>query len=190
MLPTLTVNGRFMREFTTAEAPCFALGMAEEGRRRCGFVALRPNGVIPSEVSSGGFRFGHGMLGNDTIEVIHFAFQFYGFKTYNALINPSNPMAQAVITAMVESGDYFFFALDSDESTTAFRSEIGEGNLMTFKNSLARIQRSTTTEAQYAKAVAFFARNPEPPGPLLHWVCRDAEYLNLAEDRLELIPAR
>ena len=32
MLPTLTVNGKFMREFTAAGAPCFALGMAEEGK--------------------------------------------------------------------------------------------------------------------------------------------------------------
>lgn len=189
MLATLTVNGNFMREFTAAGAPCFALGMAEEGKRRRGFVALRPNGVIPPEVSGGGFRFGHGMLGSDTFEVIHFAFQFYGFETYNALINPNNALARAVIMAMVESGDYFFFAFDSHESTTAFRSEIGKGNLMTLKHSLPLIQRSTTTEARYAKAVSFFAKNPEPPGPLLHWVCREAEYLNVAEDRLELTPA-
>jgi hypothetical protein len=98
-------------------------------------------------------------------------------------------MARGVLTAMVESGDYFFFALDSNESTTAFRSEIGQGNLMLLKDNLARIRRSKTTEAQYEKGLAFFTRNPEPPGPLLRWVCRDAEYLNLAKDRLELTPA-
>jgi hypothetical protein len=36
---------------------------------------------------------GHGMLGNDNFEVLHFVFQFYGFETYNALINPNNPPA-------------------------------------------------------------------------------------------------
>ncbi len=122
--------------------------------------------------------------------MVHFAFEFYGFETYNALVNPNNPLAQAVLTAMVETGDYFFFALDSNESTTAFRSEIGQGNLMKLKNNLARIRGSITTEAQYEKAVASFRRNPDPAGTLLHWVCQDdAGYLNLTQDRLELTPA-
>jgi hypothetical protein len=189
LLPTLTVNGTFMREFVSADAPCFALGLVEEGGRRCGFVALRPGKAIPREVSDRGFRFGHSLLGDRSFEVVHFAFEFYGFETYNALVNPNNPLARAVLTAMVESGDYFFFALDSNESTTAFRSEIGQGNLTMLKNNLARIRGSITTGAQYNHAVAAFTRNPKPPGLLLRWVCRDDEYLNLAEDRLELTPA-
>ena len=36
-----------MREFIAADAPCFALGMVEERKRQCGFVALRPDKVIP-----------------------------------------------------------------------------------------------------------------------------------------------
>ena len=108
----------------------------------------------------------------------------------NALVNPNNPLARAVLTAMVESGDYFFFALDSNGSTTIYRSKIGQGNLMRLKNNLARIRGSKTTEAQYEKAVASFTRNPDPAGTLLHWVCQDdAGYLNLTEDRLELTPA-
>jgi hypothetical protein len=188
LLPTLTVNGTFMREFVSADAPCFAFGLVEEGNRRCGFVALRPGKAIPRDVSDRGFRFGHGLLGNDNFEVVHFGFEFYGFETYNALVNPNNPLSRAALTAMVESGGYFFFALDSNESVTAFRSEIGQGNLMMLKSNLARIRASTTTGAQYNKAVASFTRNPEPPGPLLRWVCREDEYLNLAEDRLELTP--
>jgi hypothetical protein len=30
LLPTLTVNSSFMREFVSADAPCFALGMVEQ----------------------------------------------------------------------------------------------------------------------------------------------------------------
>jgi len=131
LLPTLTVNSSFMREFVSADAPCFALGMVEQEKRRYGCVALRPDRAIPREVSNGGFRFGHSLLGNDRFEVVHFAFEFYGFETYNALVNPNNPLARAVLTAMVESGDYFFFALDSNESITAFRAELGQGNLTT-----------------------------------------------------------
>ncbi len=54
MLPTLTVNRSFMREFIAADAPCFALGMVEERGRRCGLLALRPEEEIPSEVSGAG----------------------------------------------------------------------------------------------------------------------------------------
>ena len=189
MLPILTVNGTFMHEFLSADAPCFALGMIEERKRQCGLVALRPDKPIPPEVCDGGFRFGHTLRGNASFEVVQFMFQFYGFGMYNALVNPNNPLARAVVTAMVESGDYFF-ALISDGGATTFRSEIGEGNLTLLKSYLPRIRGSTTTEAQYEKEVASFTRNPDPAGTLLRWVCQDdAEYLNLTEDRLELTPA-
>jgi hypothetical protein len=103
------------------------------------------------------------MLGNDNFEVLHFVFQFYGFETYNALINPNNPLARSVLTAMVESGDYFFFALGPNESATAFRSEIEQGNLMILKNNLTRIQGSTTREAQYSTRYRSSRRLPNHP---------------------------
>jgi hypothetical protein len=91
---------------------------------------------------------------------------------------------------MVESGDYFFFALDSNQSVTAFRSELGQGNLTALRVYLPRIRRSQTTDAQYQQAVASFTKKQDPPGTLLRWVCHDdAGYLNLAEDPLELTPA-
>ena len=140
--------------------------MVEERKRQCGFLALRPDKAIPPEVCSDGFRFGHALLGNASFEVVQFVFEFYGFGTYNALVNPNNPLARAVVTAMVESGDYYF-ALISDGSATTFRSEIAQGNLTVLKSHLPRIRRSQTTEAQYEKAVASFTRNPEPAGTLL-----------------------
>ena len=73
MLPTLTVNRSFMREFIAAEAPCFALGMVEERGRHCGLLALRPEEEIPLEISDGGFNFGHALFGSAAFEVNHFA---------------------------------------------------------------------------------------------------------------------
>ena len=189
LLSRLTVNRRFMSDFLAAETPCFALGLVEERQRRRGFLALRPDREIPPDVSNGGFRFGHSLLGNADFEVVHFAFDFYGFETYNVLVNPHNPLVQTVLTLMVESADYFFFALDSNDSGTAFRSEIGEANLVGLKTHLPRIQRSTTTDLQYRRAASQFGKNPEPPGVLLDWVCRDdAGYLDLTNDRLDLNP--
>jgi hypothetical protein len=163
--------------------------LVEEGKQQRGFVALHFDRVIPRDVLHRGFRFGHQLLGKDRWEVVHFAFEFYGWATYHALMNPNNLLARAVLSAMVESGDYFFFALDSEESTTAFRSELGEGNLQSLWGYLPRLQHSTTTDAQYERAAAAFQTNPQPPGLLLQWVCRNEECLDLTRDRLELTPA-
>jgi hypothetical protein len=84
----LTVNGQFMRDFMAEESPCFALGLVEERKQPCGFLALRPAEVIPPEISGLGFNFGHALLGTTEFEVIQFVFHFYGFETYNILVNP------------------------------------------------------------------------------------------------------
>jgi hypothetical protein len=62
--------------------------------------------------------------------VVHFVFEFYGFATYSVLINPNDIVARLVLNTMIETGDYFFFALDSDRGTTAFRSDIAPNNLI------------------------------------------------------------
>jgi len=189
-LPKLTVNRQFMAAFLAEQAPCLALGLVEEGIGRCALIALRLNQAIPREVSAAGFRFGHALLGTSRWEEVHFAFEFYGFATYNVLINPSDPVARPVLSTMVETGDYFFLALDSDRGATAFRSEIGAGNVAALKANMSRIQGLATTDAQYRQAVSQFERHPEPPGTLLAWVCQDnTEYLDLARDRLVLSPA-
>ena len=182
------MNGSFLQEFVAAPAPCFALGLVEEGKSHYGCVALRFEQAIPRSVLNRGFGFGHQLLAYHEVEVMHFIFDFYGFAVYHALFDPHHPLAHAVLTAMMASGDYFFFALDSDDSTTAFRSELGEGNLQALRQYMPSLRRAAT-EAQYERALALFQRNPEPPGTLLRWVCRNEEYLDLTQDRLELTPA-
>ena len=140
LLPKLTVNRQFIDDFLAAQAPCFALGLVEERKQQCGFLALRPGEVIPSEINDVGFNFGHSLRGNVSAPVIHFAFEFYGFGTYNTLVNPNNPIVQTVLRTMVESGDYFFFAIGPDQHVTAFRSEIGQQDLVGLKTNLQKIQ--------------------------------------------------
>jgi hypothetical protein len=114
---------------------------------------------------------------------------FYGFAIYHVLLNPSNSLAKTVLTNMVESGEYFFFALAPNRRMTAFRSEIGDATLSGLIANLQRIRASTTTESQYNHALAQFRRHPSPPGHVLEWVCRDnLDYLDLTEDRLEMNP--
>ena len=92
---------------------------------------------------------------------------------------------------MVETGDYFFFAIDADRrGTTAFRSGMGPDSLANLRANMDRIERSTTSEAQYWKATAQIGRCPEPPGTLLTWVCRgNPGHLDLEHERLVLRPA-
>ncbi len=188
--PGLSVNGQFIRDFLAAEAPCFALGLIEERQHQGGFLVLRPPRAIPPDITNAGFRFGHALLGNADFAVVQFVFSFYGFETYNVLVNPNNLLVRTVLSLMVENGDYFFFVLNADGSATAFRSEIGQEDVAGLKSNLPRIQQSRTTESQYRRAVALFERRPDPAGALLPWVCRDKEaYLDLTTDRLALNPA-
>jgi hypothetical protein len=190
LLPRLVVNSRFIDEFISAEAPCFALGLVEERKQTCGFLALRPRIVIPEEYTRTGFRFGHSLLGNADFVVVHFAFHFYNYDTFNVLVNPNNPVVQTVLNRMLETGDYFFFAVDPKGSVTTFRSELGQDDLAGLKTNLPLIKNAKTTDAQYRKAVALFEKNPDPPGRMLNWVCRDdTDYLDLSRHREELTPA-
>src|SRR5207302_6572726 len=75
-------------------------------------VALRPK-VIPPTITHAGVRFGHALLGNADVAVVQFVFAFYGFETYNVLVNPNNLLVQTVLTTMVHSADYVFFVLNT-----------------------------------------------------------------------------
>ncbi len=190
LLPKLTANRQFIDDFVAARAPCFALGMIEERRQKLGLLTLRPDAIIPPEVMEAGFNFGHSLLGNDHFEVVHFAFEFYGFCTYNVLINPNNPLVQTVLDTMITSGEYIFLAIMPDQGVTAFRSKIGQENLEGLRENHERIRSSTTNDVQYQQALKLFQKHPFPPGQLLNWMCRDnVGYLDLMTDCLEMTPA-
>jgi hypothetical protein len=102
-----------MQEFLAAEPPRFALGMVEERQRLCGMLALRLDKETPTALADGGFQFGHALLGPTACAVLYLVCAFPGFQIYNVLINPNNPLAQAVVTTMLDDGDYFLFALNA-----------------------------------------------------------------------------
>ena len=190
-LPSLIVNRAFMQELVSSQQPCCALGLVEAQNRQYAFIALKPHPAIPSHITDQGFAFGHGLIGTQDFEVVHFVFNFYGFQTYNVLLNPNNSIVQSVLHTMMESGDYFFFTLDSTGgNVTTFRSQVGAEILTNLTENWQRIQQSTTTDSQYLQAAMHFVKNPEPEGQLLQWVCSDnISYLDLTQDRLEMKPA-
>lgn len=189
VLPTLTLNRLFVGDLMAAKAPSFALGYVEEGLSVSGFLALRPDGAIPSASTDQGLRFGHCVLGLEGSPVLQFTFEFYDHVRYHALVNPGNPIVQAVLSTMVETEDYFFFAINPDQQVTAFRSHLESSDLAGLRTNLERFRRVTCMPAQYEKVCRTFARNPQPPGQILDWVCRDnPDYLDLTRHRLMLNP--
>lgn len=189
-LPTLRLNRQFVDDFVAASAPCFAMGVVEESGKRYAFLALRPVEEIPGDVTFNGFNFGHSVLEISRNEVVHFAFEFYGYKIFNVLINPRYPVAKTILSMMVKQREYFFFAINPSGSVTAFKSEIGNSELTGVISNLERIMASTTSDEQYERSLAAFSDKPTPVGPMLHWVCRDNEsYLDLSSKIIELNPA-
>ena len=187
--PALVVNRLFMQEFLAAEPPCFALGMVEERQQPCGMLALRLDQEMPVTVADSGCEFGHALFGTTAFVVLHLVFAFPGFQTYNVLINPHNPLVQAVLRTMLDDGDYFFFALNTQGQVTAFRADIGGEGLAVLRANRTRLQQATTTEEHYQQALTSFASHPDPAGILLPWVCRESvTAVDLTTHRMALTP--
>ena len=188
-LPRLTVNELFVRDLMKADPPCFSLGYVEESGIQSGFIALRPEEPIPNTSTDQGFRFGHSVLGHEENPVLHFAFEFYGHTIYHGLVRPENPIIQAVLDTMIETEDYFFFAVNPDQTATAFRSKLEHTDLASLKTNRDQFRNENCTSDQYDRSVKAFSRNPDPPGQVMEWVCRhNWDYLDLTEHRLVLNP--
>lgn len=186
---TLALNELFIQDLMVATAPCFALGYVEAQNEICGFIALRPEAPIPAISTRQGFRFGHSVLGTEGGPVLHFAFDFYGYKTYHGLVNPENSIVRAVLKTMIETEDYFFFALNPDQTVTVFRSKLEHHNLAGLKTNQKQFSNSCCTTEQYERVFQTFSNKPNPPGQVMTWVCRDnLDYLDLTKYRLELQP--
>jgi len=188
-LPRLTLNQLFVRDLMAANSPCFALGYLEERGSKSGFIALRPEVPIPTTSTQQGFRFGHSVLGLEGNPVLHFAFEFYGHTIYHGLVSPGNPIIQAVLTTMLETEDYFFFAINPDQTVTTFRSKLESTDLAGLRTNREQFKNESCTPEQYERSVKAFSKKPDPPGQVMEWVCRNNwDYLDLKKYPLELTP--
>lgn len=188
-LPHLTVNKLFIQDLMASNSPCFALGYVQAEGSKSGFIALRPEIPIPKDCTQQGFRFGHSVLAIEGHAVLQFCFEFYGHTTYHGLIPLGNPIAQKVITTMLETEDYFFFAINPDQTVTAFRSQLESRDLVGLRTNQEEFGNESCSPEQYEKAVKAFTKNPKPPGTVMEWVCRNnADYLDLTKYPLELTP--
>ena len=128
------------------------------------FFAESGSYPIPAASTNQGFRFGHSMLGLGDHHILHFAFEFYGHTTYHGLVNPSNPIVQAMIARMLETEDYFFFAINPDQTVTAFRSHLEIADLAGLRTNQAQFADAACPPEVYEQAVTAFRAKPTPPG--------------------------
>lgn len=188
-LPRLTVNKLFIQDLMAAQPPCFAMGYVEDRGDKCGFIAMRPETSIPNEITSQGMNFGHSVLGTKEYKVLHFGFEFYAHVTYHGLVPAGHPIIQAVISTMLKSQDYFFFAINPDQSVIAFRSQFEAPDLAGLKSNQEKFGEVRCSLEQYETAVNTFTKNPNPPGQVMQWVCRNNwDYLDIKKFPLELTP--
>jgi hypothetical protein len=188
LLP-LTLNKSFIQDFMEFKPPCFAIGLVEENNKKTGFLIMRPDKPIPSNIANQGFAFGHCLYGNSDITTIQFSFKFYDFKTYDVLVNPNNYMVKTVLNIMTENKDYFFFVLNPDNKAITFRSVMETENLAGLKDNMPKIMGANTTDDEYNKISEAFKKNSASRENILNWVCRNnIYYLDLSEDRIEINP--
>ena len=92
----------------------------------------------------------------------------------------------------MDSGNYFFLALNPDKSVSTYKSDIGQENLAGLRTNFPKIQAATTTDEQYNRGLHYFSQTPDPKdGKLLNWVCRETmDFLDLTKNnnRLDLNP--
>lgn len=121
--------------------------------------------------------------------LLQFIFEFYNHATYHGLVNPGNPIVQAVLSTMIDAEDYYFFAINPDQTILAFRSQLETADLAGLKTNQARFKEFRCTSEQYDRALKQFSKHPDPPGKVMAWVCREnPDYLDLTQHRLELSP--
>ncbi len=190
LLPRLTMNRRFVQDFLAAPPPCFAFGFVEDQGQVMGCIAMRPARPLPVRSTQQGFRLGHCVLGLGEQPVFQFTFEFYDHARYHGLVNPSHPIVQAVIDRMLATNDYFFFAIDPEQTVTAFRSQFEAVDVAGLRTNQARFRDVPCATTAYERVVAAFTTRPEPPGQVMAWVCQeDKDYGDLTTQRLDLNPS-
>ena len=90
---------------------------------------------------------------------------------------------------MLDTQDYFFFAINPDQTVTAFRSQFEAPDLAGLRTNQEQFSEGSCSSEQYESAVKTFTKNPGPPGTVMNWVCRNNwDYLDLKKYPLDLNP--
>jgi hypothetical protein len=126
-------------------------------------------------------------VGNDRYQILHFMLFLPGLEPIDILLNPSNQIVGKVVDVMRQTGEYFFFVVESG-SLMAFHNHMDSASREWFDRYGDIVHTATTTSEQYEAGVrGLVAGGDLLHGRLLNWVCRDeTSSIDLSEDRLEI----
>ena len=82
-LAPLIFNKFFISEFIKADHSSAAIGILEEFGIQRGFIAIKPESLIPDKFTRNGINFGHQLLGdnhNTKSTMIRFTIKIYNYK--------------------------------------------------------------------------------------------------------------
>lgn len=120
LLPPLTFNRDFLMAFTMEEPPCVALGIAEVGGKKEGFLAINTSNILDG---SGGFDLGAEVLNAKGIPVLHLIMHFPS-DVFDVYLNLSAPVVKKVFNLWKENVGHFFFAFNNSGTVSAFNQSI------------------------------------------------------------------
>jgi hypothetical protein len=182
----LIFNDQLVRALQKPSVPCGVLGFLEERGTAAPFMAVRLGAPLEPQPGSRALQFGHTLLGEPGAEVIQFGVTFFEISTYHLLVNPRNPLVQALVSRILVTGSYFVFVIGPELRTIVFRADLDREDLKQLAEDRRRCDGAKTNAAQYQATVARFARSLVPPGELLEWVPGNAGYLDFTQHHLEM----
>jgi len=184
-LSPLTFNKFFISEFIAADHSSAAIGILEEFGVQRGFIAMKPEALIPDEFTQAGLSFGHQLLGDNPKSPM----KIYNYKEYHFFINPNNDLVRKILHLINDTGEIFQFIFN-ETGLLAFRDKVDGDSKYWFNRNLKTIDKAETTEEEYRKMLG--ATNKQFKGVHLDWICGyNYKFIDLSNEeyKYELKPA-
>lgn len=189
--PELIVNRQLALDLVENEhTNCATFGAIGYGGKTLGLLALRTELPLPSAFSQPGFRLGHELLGyrgRATLAV--FTIEFYNWKNYSLLVNPSDPTFRRVAERIAMDRIFFIMHVGPcGQSVTVFGGDESiEASADHIAESLPLIKRARATKGGFESArTAFYSSRPPHAGTPLEWLPERPGYLDPDGDPLVL----
>jgi hypothetical protein len=181
-LPPLTFNSFFIKEFIEADNSSAAIGILEEYGKKIGFLAIKPDKLIPGEFTQGGINFGHQLFANDKGNpILRLSIEIYNYQQYHFFLNPNNDIVKKVLHLIKDTGDMFHFIFN-ETGLLAFKDKMeGESKYLLASN-LKIIDKAKTTNDEFIKMRNSAAEQLE--GVHLNWLCGDnKKFIDLSDKK-------
>ncbi len=189
--PPITISYQLAEALVDGPSPAFAIGICEEGGEQSGLMAIRVDEDLPEGLGiHAPMRIGHSLVASTRTDVPlpYFNFSFPGFRDFDVILKPDDPVVRKVLGMIVVTQRYFMLVIGRNHSATAFGGEATPSNFVGLADNLPRLLVANLTEADYQRALSSETQLSRTPVQRMHWVARGAQspMKLLGKDRLTL----